>query len=165
MSEPTIAEKLKHYPSATRKNLYLVRAVDGLHYLALRDEGCFIDPLVVRPVQRQEDPNRVEFHCGMAYLFTHLVDPDYLNSNPMAVSIRDEHVMCFAYSSDTAALLYFETKEKYVKMLMEQTTMRNVEAAAANERAEELTASASVEEQSADSAPSGLKIVKGKNVQ
>ena len=164
MSELTIAEKLKRFPSATRNNLFLVRAVDGLHYLAVRDEGCFIDPLLVRPVQRKDDENMVEFHCGMAYLFTNLADPDYLSSNPMAVSIRDEHVMCFARASDAATLLYFETKEKFLKMLMEQTTMRNVEAAAATERAEELTAS-SGEESGGDTAKAKVNKLGGGKVQ
>lgn len=146
MSELSVAEKLKRFPSSTRKNLYLIRAVDGLHYLGLRDEGVFIEPLMVRPVQRKEDPNMVDFHCGMAYLFTNLADPEYLSGNPLAVNIRDEHVMCSAYASDTAALLYFETKENFLKMLMEQTAMRNVEAAAANGRAEELKAASEEED-------------------
>ena len=100
----------------------------------------------------------------MAYLFTNLADPDYLSSNPMAVSIRDEHVMCFARASDAATLLYFETKEKFLKMLMEQTTMRNVEAAAATERAEELAAS-SGEESGGDTAKAKVNKLGGGKVQ
>ena len=129
----TTKESLSRFPKATRDNLHILRGVDGQHYIGLRDEGGYIELLQVSPFRSQEDPHVVRFNCGMTYFLQPLADEQELVKNSrLQIGIRDEHVMASAKVNDEGALLYLETREKILSIMLEQTSLRRAEAESAD---------------------------------
>lgn len=157
-TKTSVQEELNRFPKAVSDSLYLVRCVDGGQYLALRDDGGYIEPLTVYPQRSAEDPEQLIFALGMSYFFQSLTNEVETNQAPrIQIGIRDEHVMAFAKANDNAKLLYFQTRESILTRMMERSGMKRAEAAAADDLLREAAEAAGGPEPEATSADDTVK--------
>lgn len=109
---------------ALRDNLFVVRTVDGRHFLAILDDRCYIDPMEIIPQQYQDEADgvtKIKFTLAMSYIAEPLCDPiraKDMNLPQSATAIRFEHVMAYSPANDAAANMYFETKDRILEMRM-----------------------------------------------
>lgn len=124
---------------ALRDSLRLLHAIDGRFYIAVEDEGCYVDPIGVHPQTREVELEELDdegkpkkqiqfvFPCSVSYMLEPLIDREKMAAERM--SIKFEHVMMACPVTDDAAQMYFDTMQQFMNMLINRSVQQRQRAA------------------------------------